>query len=388
MRVLVIAPQPFFIERGTPIAVRQLVETLCAGGHRVDLLTFHLGQDIAVEGLRVLRIPALPFIRYVPPGFSLRKLVCDLVLCLSLAIRLLRGRYDVVHAVEESVFPALLFNIGSRRRLVYDMDSSLADQVLEKWTWLRVLARPLRWFECLAARRADLVLAVCPRLADKVRGCDTLQAVAVLEDVPMNAASDRAVETLRAEDEADAVLALYVGNLEHYQGVDLLLEACALVPAEIPLRLVLIGGEPDHVDSYRRKAQQLGIAPRTRFLGPRPLAQLGGYLDQADILVSPRSKGVNTPMKLYSYLASGRSVLATDIVSHTQVLDDRTALLVAPDAAAFAAGLQRLAEDPQLRDRLGNAGAELARREYTPEAYRAKLHAAYAQLQATGVSSA
>jgi len=388
MRVLVIAPQPFFIERGTPIAVRQLVETLCAGGHRVDLLTFHLGQDVEVKGLRILRIPALPFIRYVPPGFSLRKLACDLVLCLSLVIRLLRGRYDVVHAVEESVFPAMLFNIGSRRRLVYDMDSSLADQVLEKWAWLRILARPLGWFECLAARHADLVLAVCPRLADKVRGCAPSQAVVVLEDVPMNAASDLTAETLRAGGEADAVLALYVGNLEHYQGVDLLLEACALVPAEIPLRLVLIGGEPAHVDFYRRKAQQLGIASSTRFMGPRPLAQLGGYLEQADILVSPRTKGVNTPMKLYSYLASGRAVLATDIVSHPQVRDDGTALLVAPDAAAFAAGLQRLAEDPQLRERLGREGAELARREYTPEAYRAKLHAAYAQLQTTGASSA
>jgi len=388
MRILVIAPQPFFIERGTPIAVRQLVETLCAGGHQVDLLTFHLGQDIESEGLRILRIPALPFIRYVPPGFSLRKLVCDMVLCLSLAVRLLRDRYDVIHAVEESVFPALLFSIGSRRRLVYDMDSSLADQVLEKWTWLRMLARPLGWFECLAARHVDLVLAVCPRLADKVRSCDPLQAVTVLEDVPMNAASDSAAESLRTEGEAGEVLALYVGNLEHYQGVDLLLQACAQVPAAVPLRLVLIGGEPEHVDYYQRMAQQLGIATRTRFLGPRPLAQLGGYLNQADILVSPRSKGVNTPMKLYSYLASGRAVLATDIVSHTQVLDDRTALLVAPNAEAFAEGLQRLADDPKLRERLGREGAELAHREYTPEAYRDKLHAAYQQLRPTGASGA
>jgi glycosyltransferase involved in cell wall biosynthesis len=365
-----------------------LVETLCSGGHRVDLLTFHLGQDIEMEGLRVLRIPALPFIRYVPPGFSLRKLACDLVLCLSLAARLLRGRYDVVHAVEESVFPALLFNLGSKRRLVYDMDSSLADQVLEKWTWLRILARPLGWFECLAARHADLVLAVCPRLADKVRDCDPLQTVVVLEDVPMNAGRDTTEESLRAEGEEAAVVALYVGNLEHYQGVDLLLEACAQVPATEPLRLVLIGGETGHVEHYQRMAERLGIASRTRFLGPRPLAQLGAYLAQADILVSPRSKGVNTPMKLYSYLASGRAVLATDIVSHTQVLDDNSALLVAPTAAAIAAGLQRLVGDPQLRDRLGRQGAELARREYTPQAYRAKLRAAYQRLQPAGVSRA
>jgi glycosyltransferase involved in cell wall biosynthesis len=110
--------------------------------------------------------------------------------------------------------------------------------------------------------------------------------------------------------------------------------------------------------------------------------ELGGYLAQADILVSPRTLGENTPMKIYSYLASGRSILATDIGSHTQALDASCAVLVPPDPTCLAAGLRRLAGDPQLRGRLGRAGAARAAERYSRDAYREKLRAAYALLAA------
>src|SRR5215471_21490178 len=68
MRILLVAPQPFYQERGTPIAVRILVETLCLQGHTVDLLCYHEGRDLEIEGLRILRTPPLPGIRNIPVG--------------------------------------------------------------------------------------------------------------------------------------------------------------------------------------------------------------------------------------------------------------------------------------------------------------------------------
>ena len=70
MRVLVIAPQPFYQERGTPIATRLLIETLQSAGHSVDVLTYHVGDDPHLPGVRVFRAPAVPFVRDVPIGFS------------------------------------------------------------------------------------------------------------------------------------------------------------------------------------------------------------------------------------------------------------------------------------------------------------------------------
>ena len=56
MNILLLAPQPFYQERGTPIAVRMLVETLCQAGNQVDLLTYHEGEDISLPGLKIYRI--------------------------------------------------------------------------------------------------------------------------------------------------------------------------------------------------------------------------------------------------------------------------------------------------------------------------------------------
>jgi glycosyltransferase involved in cell wall biosynthesis len=70
-------------------------------------------------------------------------------------------------------------------------------------------------------------------------------------------------------------------------------------------------------------------------------------------------------MKIFSYLASGRSIMATNIPSHTQVLDASCALLVDPTPAAMAQGLSRLAADPGLREDMGKTGQSLSRSRYS-----------------------
>ena len=168
MRILLVAPQPFYQERGTPIAVRMLVEVLCGQGHAVDLLTYHEGADLDIEGLKILRTPALPGLRHVPIGISWKKLVCDLLISGRLLSLALTRRYDVIHAVEEAVFPAILLRSSSHARVVYDMDSMLGEQLVSKWKLLRPVQRALRAMERAVIRRADAVFAVCSDLARHV----------------------------------------------------------------------------------------------------------------------------------------------------------------------------------------------------------------------------
>ncbi len=144
MRILVLAPQPFYVERGTPIAVDLLVRTLAEAGHEVDLLAFHLGTTPAYPNVTVHRIPRLPFVRAVGPGLSTKKLLCDLVFAGSLVRLLARRRFDAIHAVEESVFLAMLLGPALGVPYVYDMDSALSDQVLAKLPALTPLASLLR----------------------------------------------------------------------------------------------------------------------------------------------------------------------------------------------------------------------------------------------------
>jgi glycosyltransferase involved in cell wall biosynthesis len=176
---------------------------------------------------------------------------------------------------------------------------------------------------------------------------------------------------------------MYVGNLEYYQGIDLLLEGFQHAVGRVPhARLVIVGGQEDDIIRYRARAAELGIRPAVHFLGPRPVSALAELLGEADVLVSPRLKGLNTPMKIYSYLDSGTAVLATKLRTHTQVLDERTALLVDPEPVALGDGLATLLANPSLRRRLAREAKEYVQREFTPEAAGRKLDAFYTSIEA------
>ncbi|MCB9107465.1 MAG: glycosyltransferase [Anaerolineales bacterium] len=168
---------------------------------------------------------------------------------------------------------------------------------------------------------------------------------------------------------------MYVGNLQTYQGIDMLLESFALALKNFKQTdLVIIGGVEDDIHKYKQMSKELGIEKNVYFLGPKPVEHLAVYLSQADILVSPRTKGRNTPMKVYSYLHSGKPLLATDMPTHTQILDNKVAMLAAPSPQAYAEKMVELLADQNLRTTLGKAGEQLIEDQYSYNAFRKKLN--------------
>jgi len=378
MRILVLAPHPFFQQRGTPIAVRKLLEFLSAEGHHTDVLTYHEGEDVEIPNCRIVRIAKVPGVRGIRPGFSIKKVICDLFMARKLLVMLRQNKYDLIHAVEESVFLASaaqrLFGIP----FIYDMDSALSEQMVERHGALAPVQNWLQRAEGTAMRGALGVLAVCPALVERARrhAQDTL--VACVEDSTLLGSDRSEVERLRPDFAPPYPLFLYVGNLEPYQGVDLLLESFAEALGAVPsARLAVIGGTHRDILRYRERVVQLGLEEKVDFLGPRPLDDLGGYLVQADVLVSPRLMGNNTPMKIYSYLDSGVPILATRLPTHTQVLDDTIACLAPPEPFEFGKAMAQLALDRPRRARLAFRARKRAQRDFTPEAARRKLRDFY-----------
>jgi glycosyltransferase involved in cell wall biosynthesis len=370
MKILLLAPQPFYQERGTPIAIKLLLDILAQRGDRVDVITYHEGENIALRGVKLHRTPALPFLRNIRPGFSPKKLLCDALMLLKALWMAGRGHYDYVHAVEEAAFIAFLLKLLFRVPYLYDMDSSLSGQLTDKIGALKPLLPLLRGAENVVIRHAEAVVPVCDALRDDAAKAGA-KKIAVLYDVPIPAEVCAVpVENLRARLGIRGTLALYVGNLEPYQGIDLLLESFWLAAEErTTLDLVIIGGKPADIQKYMGICRDLGIDRRVHFLGAKPVAQLAAYLAQADILLSPRITGSNTPMKLYSYLESGKPVLATNLWTHTQVLNAETALLTDSVPRAYADGLLRLAHDAALRARIGAAGRRLIETKYNYESF-------------------
>jgi glycosyltransferase involved in cell wall biosynthesis len=342
LRVLVLAPQPFFQDRGTPIATRGLLAVLSARGYALEVLTYHEGDDVAIENGRIHRIPSIPGLRNIRPGFSFKKVICDAVMLVQCLALLGTRRFQLVHALEESVFMALIGRWLFRVPYVYDMDSSLARQMEEKYPALQWVRGVMEYAESMAVRGSLATAAVCPALGAIAERQAPDKMVSVIEDFSLLHDEEEPVESLAALIGRTGPIVLYVGNLEIYQGIDLLLEAFRHAHAVRPdAELVVIGGHADDVARYRQACDKSGIGEHAHFLGPRPLKALGGYLRQATIVVSPRLLGQNTPMKVYSYLDSGRPLLATRLETHTQVLDDDIAMLAPAEPAAFGEALAR-----------------------------------------------
>src|SRR5512138_1318858 len=230
MRVLFLAPQPFFEVRGTPLAVLHLTRALAALGHEVDLLTFPQGQPAPSDGVRHLRSLRLPVGR-VKAGASLAKMTLDLPFLAEATARLASRRYHVVHAVEEAAHLIAPIARVLRVPLVMDVDSSIPDQLRYSGFAKR---GPLLWLaealERHALRHSVAAITVCSALTNGVRVRAPGLPVFQVEDPPLADRNEpppaESVAALRSElSLTSARVVLYSGNFEPYQGVELLLEA-------------------------------------------------------------------------------------------------------------------------------------------------------------------
>jgi glycosyltransferase involved in cell wall biosynthesis len=393
LRVLFIAPQPFFQERGTPIRARNILRALSEAGCQVDLLCYPFGQPIELPGLRIIRSPRMLFIRDVRVGPSMIKLPLGALMSLKAFWLCLRNRYDVIHAVEEAAFFAAGLKIVFGCKFIYNLDSFLSEH-LEYSGFLK--AKPLlslvRVIERGVIRQATIGVTVGPDISQKVRTISPKTAVLQLEDAPLNDGFEERIEEAKEIrirlSLGDAPVVLYAGNFGGYQGIDLLIRAAASVCRTRPdVRFVLVGGDPDSIKAMARLAHDLGVGENCVFTGRRPTQELGAYLTLADLLVSPRTQGTNTPLKIYDYMQSRRPIVATNLVTHTQVLDETCAALTAPEPDAFAGGILRLLNDKDLGAALGAVAARRVEESYALPIFKRKIPAAYQQLWPSGFGS-
>jgi glycosyltransferase involved in cell wall biosynthesis len=388
--VLVVAPQPFYENRGTPIALLYVLRALSELGYQVDMLTLPVGQAVEVPGLRLLRTPNPLRIRSVPVGFSTGKLVFDALLCRDLRRALARRRYVCVHAVEEAAFYATFLCHRKGVPVIYDMQSSLPEQLAQHRV-LRsgVIQRALLWMERRLLEAADFV--VCSAgLADHVRA--RAPGVALREwhfpAAPPAAFPDE-VAALRAElaIPAGARVVVYSGNFAPYQGTDLLFEAAPAVLAAAPDVYLLFVGAATEAELARRVGDG-AHAERVRVLPRQPRDRMPAFTRLASILVSPRNHGGNFPLKIFDYLAAGKPIVATDVPAHRAVLDDSLALLVPATADAIAAGLIQVLQDRELAERLATAAARYARQHLAWSSFVRSVGEIYARAQARHGSGA
>ncbi len=383
MKILMIAPQPFFLPRGTPLSIRGRLTALSALGHQVDLLTYHIGETIRIPNVVISRIPRVPFIREIPIGPSVRKLFLDLLMLIKAFGMLARGRYDLIHTHEEGSF----LGVGLARIFgtphLYDMHSSLPEMLLNYgYSRFSPIIRLFEWLERRVIGASQVIIAVCPSLVDRVNRLDHRVPCVLIENVPLGtdprAVSDAEVCRFReAHSLGGYRIILYTGTFEVYQGLDILLEAAAeVLRSHRDVLFLLMGGTAAQVREYQRRVDGLRLTGHIRLIGPRPLADMPVALRCADILVSPRSQGTNTPLKIFSYLQADRPMVVTNIEAHTQIVTPEEAVLVEPSGAALAKGIVSLLEDPASALRMAAQARRLYGRDYSMKTFVEKTRQA------------
>ncbi len=129
-KVLLIAPQPFYEERGTPMNVRLMATILGGKGYVVDLVVFPTGRKIDIPGVNQITLPNILGISHIPIGFSFKKILFDgllFVWCLWLCCR---NNYDIIHGIEEGGFIAVFLGRIFRKSSIYDMNKIPGTQYL------------------------------------------------------------------------------------------------------------------------------------------------------------------------------------------------------------------------------------------------------------------
>lgn len=365
-RILIVTPQPFYEDRGTPIAVKYVAQALSELGAHVDVLAFPIGSDVNIANVHVTRSDNPLRLNSVPVGFSLRKVALDVSLWQRFTDLVHGGKYELVHAVEEAAYMASVICPHAGVPFIYDMASAIPVEMARKPLFgIRPVQALLRRMELHVMRFASRI--VCSSgLTDYVnRQAPEANVRAWLYPAFSQRVDAARVAELRAElaIEPGRRVLLFSGNLAGYQGLDLLLDAFDRARRIRPeLLLVCVGATArDLIDRTRR--EYLG-RESVRIIERQPRSRMPVYLAMADMLALPRSAADNVPLKLFDYMAAGKPIIATRGPAHEPLLNQSRAFMADPDPQSFAGAIVKSCESPARAAAVAGAAQNYARQNF------------------------
>ncbi len=374
-----IAPQPFFQPRGTPFSVLHRLKALSILGHHVDLITYHIGEDIPIDNVKINRILKVPFIKTIDIGPSYKKIFCDIFLFCKAIQMLNKKKYDVLHTHEEAGFMAIMLKFIYKIPHVYDMHSSLPQQLNNfKRGNIKIIVNFFKLLEKLTLKNSDGIITICHDLQKTVNEMNPELNSMLIENVADNSIvfgeenDEIATANIRKRYKipSNKKVILYTGTFEKYQGIDLLLKAAHVCLKDSDeLIFVLVGGKQEQIDQMKKISKDCGIIDKVIFTGSVHPKEIECFYKIATIIVSPRIEGTNAPLKIYSYLRSRRPIVATNCYTHTQVLNNEVALLVEPVPESFAQGIIKLSKDSNLCDTIVRNAMKLSEAKYSYKEY-------------------
>ena len=369
LKILMLAPTPYFADRGCHVRIYEEARALRSQGHDVRIVTYHLGRDM--PDIPTSRIPRIPWYSRLEAGPSLHKLYLDVLLFIKALMLIPDFRPDLIHAhLHEGAFIGYFLKKLSGVPLLLDYQGSLSGECIDHGYFgaasrmaglFRSIERTINGFAdriitSSSAGTTELVTTwgVQPQIVTPlIDGVDT--------DVFCPGPQQAGREALGIP--SDTFVVAYLGILSRYQGTDLLLDCIEQLKHEGIKAFFLIMGFPD--ERYRAEARTRGLSDVICFTGKVAYNDAPLMLSAADIAVTPKLSPTEANGKIFNYMACGLPVVAFDTPVNREVLGDTGIYARYGDASDLAAKIATLATDSESRAGLSEQVRDKALREHS-----------------------
>ncbi len=382
MRILIIAPTPFFADRGCHVRILGEAKALQGLGHVIKVCTYHIGKDI--DGIETVRIPSIPWYRKLSAGPSVHKFYIDLLLLWNVLKTCRTFQPDLIHAhLHEGIVIGKLACMLYRVPMVADLQGSLTEELLDhrfipRWRWL---IRTVRWIERRVDEMPHHLIASSTSTAQLVRerfGFERNEVTAIGDGVDLDVfyprPQDPSLQAALGIAPQDKVV-VFIGVLTRYQGIDILLDAIGRVRREIRHAKFLFIGYPEA--PYREKARAMGLEECTIFVGKVPYAEAPKYLALGSIAVSPKMSATEANLKLFTYMAMGLPTVVFESPVNREILGDLGVYADYGDVTSLARSLGDLLKDELRAKGLGKGSYQRASACYSWRAVGSRLLESY-----------
>jgi glycosyltransferase involved in cell wall biosynthesis len=338
----------------------------------VTICTYHNGRNIA--GLNIKRIPNIPWYNKLEAGPSYHMLYLDMLLLYRSLQYSMEKKPDVIHAhLHEG---ALIGKFCSKFRnvpMVFDMQGSLSGEMTAHGFMKNdgEIYKFIYKFENILNGMADAIITSSANMADMLKSkfkVDDDKIFVIPDGVDTDIFHPR-YDTKDLRNKlgigADKKVVVFLGLLNEYQGVDLLIKSIPSVIREVSNAHFLIMGYPD-VEKYKKMAKDLGVLDYLTFTGRIDYSEAPRYLNLGDIAVSPKiTLSGEGNGKIYNYMACGLPTVVFDFPTNREILGNMGVYAQDADSESLAEKMVELLLDDKRREELRLKVREKAVNDYS-----------------------
>ena len=357
IKVLMIAPTPFFAERGCHSQIYEEIKALKKLGCEIVICTYHIGRD--VPDIKIYRSLNIPWYNKLSAGPSLHKIYIDFLLFIKTLAVARKFKPDIIHGhLHEGALIGWGLKLFVRKPLLFDLQGSLSKEIAA-YKQKKPLSFSL--FESIERRINKLPDVIVTQSTEMIN--DLKNRFKIKKNKLVLTFDGADVETFQPGLDVSNLkkelalhdnkkIIVYLGGLTTNKGVDNIINAIPHVIKKDNNVLFLIMGYPNE-EHYKKMAQKLGVSEYTLFTGKIDYSKAHLYLNLGNLALSPKDIDTEGNAKLYNYMACGLPVVAFDTKTDREVLGDYGVYAKRKDIKDYADKILFLLSDANERERLG-----------------------------------